>query len=82
MVVEENNVQVQISTLRKLLGPQAIATIPGRGYQFTAVLDGDAAHSTGAVPQSSMPAASQPRATTVRRANLPAGAPHFVRPRR
>lgn len=36
VVVEENNLQVQISTLRKVLGPQAIATIPGRGYQFTA----------------------------------------------
>ena len=36
VVVEENNLQVQISTLRKLLGPNAIATVPGRGYQFTA----------------------------------------------
>jgi len=33
LVVEENNLQVHISTLRKLLGPQAIATIPGRGYR-------------------------------------------------
>jgi DNA-binding winged helix-turn-helix (wHTH) protein len=40
VVVEENNLQVQISSLRKLLGPQAIATVPGRGYRFTAVLDG------------------------------------------
>ncbi len=39
VVVEENNLQVQISALRKLLGPQAIATIPGRGYRFTAVID-------------------------------------------
>ena len=31
VVVEENNLQVQISALRKLLGPQVIATIPGRG---------------------------------------------------
>ena len=31
LVVEENNLQVQISALRKLLGPQVIATIPGRG---------------------------------------------------
>jgi predicted ATPase/DNA-binding winged helix-turn-helix (wHTH) protein len=38
LVVEENNLQVQISTLRKLLGPQAIATVPGRGYRFTAEL--------------------------------------------
>jgi adenylate cyclase len=35
LVVEDNNLQVQISALRKVLGTQAIATIPGRGYQFT-----------------------------------------------
>ena len=35
LVVEDNNLQVQISALRKLLGTQAIATVPGRGYQFT-----------------------------------------------
>jgi predicted ATPase/DNA-binding winged helix-turn-helix (wHTH) protein len=42
MVVEENNLQVHISTLRKLLGPQAIATIPGRGYRFTVAPDASA----------------------------------------
>src|SRR5450432_2098112 len=35
LVVEENNLQVQISSLRKLLGREAIATVPGRGYRFT-----------------------------------------------
>nr|WP_315207403.1 winged helix-turn-helix domain-containing protein [uncultured Albidiferax sp.] len=35
VVVEENNLQAQVSALRKLLGPQAIVTIPGRGYRFT-----------------------------------------------
>jgi predicted ATPase/DNA-binding winged helix-turn-helix (wHTH) protein len=39
LVVEENNVQVQISALRKLLGPNAVTTNPGRGYQFTAAFD-------------------------------------------
>ncbi len=34
LVVEENNLQVQVSTLRKLLGPHTIVTIPGRGYRF------------------------------------------------
>ncbi len=34
LVVEENNLQVQISALRKQLGAQAIATVPGRGYRF------------------------------------------------
>lgn len=45
-VVEEANVQVQVSGLRKLLGADAIATIPGLGYQFTMALkspDNDAA---------------------------------------
>lgn len=35
MVVEENNLTVQISVLRKLLGPQALSTVSGRGYRFT-----------------------------------------------
>jgi len=39
-VVEENNLEVQISALRRLLGSQAIATVPGRGYRFTAQLTG------------------------------------------
>ena len=38
LVVEENSPLVQISSLRKLLGPQATTTIPGRGYRFTAAL--------------------------------------------
>ena len=50
LVVEENNLQVQVSTLRKLLGPQAIATVPGRGYRFTAKLDGAADSAPSAPP--------------------------------
>jgi predicted ATPase/DNA-binding winged helix-turn-helix (wHTH) protein len=34
LVVEENNLQVQVSALRKTLGTEAIATVPGRGYRF------------------------------------------------
>ena len=42
-VVEENNLTVQISSLRKVLGPHAIATVAGRGYRFTLpLLDEDA----------------------------------------
>ena len=40
LVVEENNLQVQVSTLRKLLGPSALATIPGRGYRFALPVEG------------------------------------------
>jgi DNA-binding response OmpR family regulator len=51
LVVEENNLQVQISALRKVLGAQAIATVPGRGYQFTVA----AASSASPVPASARP---------------------------
>jgi len=40
LVVEENNLQQQISLLRRLLGQDAIATIPGRGYRFTLEIRG------------------------------------------
>ena len=38
LVVKENNLEVQVSALRKLLGSQTIVTIPGRGYRFFAPL--------------------------------------------
>lgn len=35
LVVEENNLQVHVMTLRKLMGAKSIVTVSGRGYQFT-----------------------------------------------
>ena len=49
IAVAENNLQVQVSALRRALGPDRdwIATIPGPGYRFTgpvaALVDGEAA---------------------------------------
>lgn len=57
MVVEENNLQVQVNTLRKVLGPQAISTIPGRGYRFAVELD-DEAPATTQVPLASLAASA------------------------
>jgi DNA-binding winged helix-turn-helix (wHTH) protein len=37
-IVEENNLQVQISALRKTLGEGWIVTVPGRGYKLVAPL--------------------------------------------
>jgi non-specific serine/threonine protein kinase len=34
VIVEENTLQSHISSLRKVLGPDALATVPGRGYRF------------------------------------------------
>ncbi|WP_418316236.1 ATP-binding protein [Piscinibacter sakaiensis] len=66
LVVEENNLQVQVSALRKLLGPQAIATIPGRGYRFTANVEGCAQPDRA-------PSRAEPAARRI--GNLPEGLP-------
>ena len=39
LVVEENSLQAQVSALRKALGPNAVATIPGLGYRFSMPVD-------------------------------------------
>ena len=36
VVVQENNLAAQVSALRKVVGGDVIATIPGRGYRFMA----------------------------------------------
>lgn len=51
-VVEENNLTVQIAALRKAIGSEAIATVSGRGYRFTA---GDAAGSPLERPALALP---------------------------
>lgn len=43
LVVEENNLTVQISALRRALGTKTITTVAGRGYQFTAQASGEGA---------------------------------------
>ena len=56
LVVEENNLQVQISTLRKLLGQEAIATVPALGYRFTLdVVCSAKAPSLRGLPQHNLP---------------------------
>jgi predicted ATPase/DNA-binding winged helix-turn-helix (wHTH) protein len=74
LVVEENNLQVHISSLRKLLGAQAIATVPGRGYRFTAPVDGAAALAT---TPTSAAAAAPPGGLTQMPNNLPAEVPEL-----
>jgi predicted ATPase/DNA-binding winged helix-turn-helix (wHTH) protein len=74
LVVEENNLQVQVSGLRKLLGPNAIATIPGRGYRFTLPDDAMAAPRRAAPAAMSAPGAAEAAADEPTRGNLPASA--------
>lgn len=67
VVVEEHNITAQISSLRKLLGANVIATVPGRGYKFTATLD---------APSGEAPAA--PAGLPPPRHNLPEQRTRFI----
>ena len=71
LVVEENNLQVQVLALRKLLGPAAIATVPGRGYRLTLAVEvvGAAARASPAAP---------PPLPSPQRTNLTARLPPMV----
>jgi predicted ATPase/class 3 adenylate cyclase len=64
VVVEENNLQVQVSALRKLLGAQAIATVAGRGYRFAMPLDEAATTARAADPADDWMTADVTRAVT------------------
>lgn len=81
LVVEENNLQVQVSALRKLLGPSALATIPGRGYRFELPVESVAGASAGgpATPADAAPdtvkSASVPAAPKAVATNVPARLP-------
>jgi predicted ATPase/DNA-binding winged helix-turn-helix (wHTH) protein len=54
-VVEDQNLKVQVTALRKLLGPDAIGTVPGRGYRLALPL---------ALPLADRGAAPRPRGAT------------------
>lgn len=81
LVVEEANVQVQVSGLRKLLGPGAIATIPGHGYRFVMPVEGAAGAPWTMSPlanEASAPPAGADPAVAHRMTNVPAAAEDLI----
>lgn len=60
LVVEENNLSVQVSTLRKVLGQKAIATVAGRGYRFSLEVRQEDAPTPGEVSDPHAAKASRP----------------------
>lgn len=74
-VVEENNLQVQISSLRRLLGDRSIATIARRGYRFTLPVHATPA---GAAQHPGPPAAAPAPVRPARRGNLPDDLPPII----
>jgi len=63
VVVEENSLQAQLSALRKVLGPDAIATVRGQGYRFDL---------------SVLPVTAPPAATAQPKTNLPPALTSFI----
>ena len=77
VVVEENNLPVHVSSLRKLLGAKAIATIPGRGYRFVAPLH-DEKPASGE-PEAAAISRSEPAALArLSKTNLPSNRPALL----
>ncbi|WP_280155519.1 winged helix-turn-helix domain-containing protein [Piscinibacter sp. XHJ-5] len=69
LVVEENNLATQVSSLRKVLGGDIIATIPGHGYRFTAAFEPDPAREASRPRAAQRPEAPSPADAS---SNLPA----------
>jgi TolB-like protein len=73
-VVEENNLQVQVSALRRVFGEDAarlIATVPGRGYRLTGAVQTPApAVAISAEPVNSPPPSSRPMLVVLPFANM------------
>ena len=80
LVVLENNLAAQVSALRKLLGGDVIATIPGRGYRFIACLESNPPAAPAAAPPAAPPAAAAVDAAPAPapRTNLPAELPALL----
>lgn len=72
LVVEEHNIVTQISGLRKVLGGDLIATIPGRGYRFTARVERAADAEPPPAPD------AVPAPALALRTNLPATLPPLI----
>ena len=77
LVVEENNLSVHVSQLRKLCGLRSVATVPGRGYQFTA--PNAEANGAGRRPVPGDGGAdTEPTPLSVQRGNLPVQLPPLI----
>lgn len=73
LVVQENNLAAQISALRKVLGDDLVATIPGRGYRFVGrPLARQAVDVAAPAPAAPRPEADAALRDAAPRTNLPA----------
>ena len=74
LVVDENNLRQHVSTLRKVLGPTAVVTVPGRGYRFGLALENVDASTANA--QAAAESGSRERCAALD--NLPQNLPSLI----
>ncbi len=77
-VVEENNLGVQVTTLRRVLGGEWLVTVPGRGYRFVAPPQLAEVHAS-APPASPSPQPAHPPAEAAGTADRPQRRPRGAR---
>jgi predicted ATPase/DNA-binding winged helix-turn-helix (wHTH) protein len=68
-IVEDQNLKTQVLALRKVIGQQAIGTVPGRGYRFALPLDDGESPAAPTAPAPPLAPPTAPSPLT----NLPAG---------
>ena len=79
LVVQDNNLAAQMSALRKVVGDDVIATIPGRGYRFVARLEASAPNAAPtATPSPEARDAPVGPVAAMLRTNLPAELPGLL----
>jgi predicted ATPase/DNA-binding winged helix-turn-helix (wHTH) protein len=76
VVVEENNIQVHVSALRKVLGKAGggesyLLTVPGRGYQFVAPVECEGAAQPQTIPAAALDQVMTAAAIPAAGSNLP-----------
>jgi len=64
-VVGENNLNVQVANLRRILGAEAIVTVPGRGLRFTPKIMAESASEAGLAAPHEAPLALPDRPSVV-----------------
>ena len=80
-VIEENNLSVQVTALRRVLGAELLVTVPGRGYRFAGTLEPELAVVASSLASNPAPLAvlaPVPAAAPAHRSHLPFAQPLLI----
>ena len=78
VVVEDNNLAVQVAALRRVVGSDAISTIPGVGYRFSRAVERERVADDATEPNGDALAGADAASPLPERGNLPLRLPRLV----